>query len=1257
MQPTMSSKVPAITAAESSVQIENIQDAKHMTPMQLVRRHAGEISSFRDEERRTNHLMHNDNDDSSLDEDDEIEEVLQKSFVKTEDMHDAFVAKEAARAADCVGWCVMLSMMAMGGIMAVLVYFFVTGQETQNFEVQYQVVSKEVILGVQRNSDQLYQQLQFLGRSLISRTSDSFLGQPVPLNDWEPFAQGVRKQFRLPLLAYAPWLTTDSQREDWGLYSSTRAQDWVNESYQYQLQQGRQNYSSVPSWVSSVFIRDFIWRFRDNGFAEKDFGPGPYSPAWLWSLPFVKANGQAVLDMENFNFFTNPIYRRMANETVNRNDASSSTGAATTSLPNLAFLSPPFNLSSLYGAAFQMAISDRNATDAYSVGLIPVWSTPDLPVNGDANLTGHLSAAIPWTTLFGNILQDNQKGLTAVVNSCSGAAVNTYTINGKVATYAGSGDLHSPQYSKYAYSSYYYGLVNRSDLTGRLYCKHEIIVYPTGTYQSSYTSYSAVLFTATISAVMFISVLLFLSYDYIMRRQQSKVLGEAERSNAIVASLFPGKVARRLFMDQSHHSSVNDLSEGRSTHSVNLRNFMNKGDFKVADASRPIAELFPEATVMFADIAGFTAWSSIREPSQVFTLLESIFQSFDAIAKSFGVFKVETVGDCYVACCGVPEPNEDHATVMAQFARECMRKFNFVVQDLELKLGPDTSDLAVRIGLNSGPVTAGVLRGERARFQLFGDTVNTAARMESTGQKGRIHISEQTANILIAHGRGSWVKPREDMVEAKGKGTLKTFWLEEESAKPRLWAQDGEAAAVGHLRSSMQKRDVEQSLKPELPAELDLGRCSDTLSESSRKKGKADDFSLPEQAPIPTSVVLSEDRKTQRLVDWNCELLMQLLKQVVARRFALSERRSMPDALWEMARTMGLGHMPVEEVVEVIVLPDFDERAIRQVDPETVILSPEVSAQCRNYVALLASMYRKNPFHNFEHASHVTMSVSKLLSRIVAPEVDKEKLAAGMHQELLLHDHTYGITSDPLTQFSVVLSALIHDVDHRGVPNFLLVQEDPNLAAVYRSKSVAEQNSVDMAWNALMRPEFGELRNCIFADKNELRRFRALVVNSVIATDIFDKELGTLRKNRWAKAFSEHHSENTRQDVNRKATIVIEHLIQASDVAHTMQHWHVYQKWNERLFQEMYQAHLTGRWEKDPSAGWYDGEIGFFDNYIIPLAKKLKDCGVFGVASDEYLNYALQNRQEWGAKGSNIVARMVAKYGLPREKEEAKTEL
>jgi len=160
-----------------------------------------------------------------------------------------------------------------------------------------------------------------------------------------------------------------------------------------------------------------------------------------------------------------------------------------------------------------------------------------------------------------------------------------------------------------------------------------------------------------------------------------------------------------------------------------------------------------------------------------------------------------------------------------------------------------------------------------------------------------------------------------------------------------------------------------------------------------------------------------------------------------------------------------------------------------------------------------------------------------------------------------------------------------------------------------------------------------------------------------MATDIVDKELKAMRDNRWEKAFTETataKSSSARAMTNRRATIVIEHIIQASDVSHTMQHWHIYRQWNERLFREMSLAYKEGRADKDPAEFWYKGEIGFFDFYIIPLAKKLKDCGVFGVSSAEYLNYAIQNRQEWESKGQEAVAEMVEK--LKKDLEVSKTD-
>jgi class 3 adenylate cyclase len=162
---------------------------------------------------------------------------------------------------------------------------------------------------------------------------------------------------------------------------------------------------------------------------------------------------------------------------------------------------------------------------------------------------------------------------------------------------------------------------------------------------------------------------------------------------------------------------------------------------------------------------------------EVFTLLETIYGSFDKQAKRRGVFKIETIGDCYVAVTGLPKPREDHAVAMAKFSRDMMDAWDEEKMILLPILGPDLFELGLRIGMHSGPVTAGVLRGDRARFQLFGDTVNTASRMESNGQPMRIHLSEDTANLLRAAKKEHWIKSREDKIIAKGKGEMQTYWL------------------------------------------------------------------------------------------------------------------------------------------------------------------------------------------------------------------------------------------------------------------------------------------------------------------------------------------------------------------------------------------------------------------------------------------------------------------------------------------------
>jgi len=350
----------------------------------------------------------------------------------------------------------------------------------------------------------------------------------------------------------------------------------------------------------------------------------------------------------------------------------------------------------------------------------------------------------------------------------------------------------------------------------------------------------------------------------------------------------------------------------------------------------------------------------------------------------------------------------------------------------------------------------------------------------------------------------------------------------------------------------------------------------------------------------------------------------------------------------------------LDEFKPIIALKRFDADELKaRRRPSSIEIGESAKTQLRSYLASIASMYRHNPFHNFEHASHVTASVKKLLRRIVTlgdekGAFGKQDLSAEETNLVDLAGHSYGITSDPLTQFAVVFSAIIHDVDHPGVPNVQLVKENTRNAQIY-GKSIAEQNSVDLAWEMLMQDDYSDLRACIYQTDEDMKRFRQLVVNTVLATDIVDKELQDLRKARWEVAFSGGTS--LIKDVSsedRKATIVIEHLIQASDVSHTMQHWHIYKAWNEKFFCECYKAYKSGRADVDPSINWYKGEIGFFDFYVIPLAKKLDDCGVFGVSSHEYLNYARANREEWTREGEELVKSFVDGY-LEKESQEEET--
>ena len=166
------------------------------------------------------------------------------------------------------------------------------------------------------------------------------------------------------------------------------------------------------------------------------------------------------------------------------------------------------------------------------------------------------------------------------------------------------------------------------------------------------------------------TALIFALYDYYVQVREKKAEAQAAKTQALVSSLFPKNVQERILEEANKNKAVVEKKPARNRlfsplHTKSsMMQFLDEDDHddigETLKKSRPIADLFPATTILFCDIVGFTAWSSNRGPEQVFTLLETLYHNFDLIAKKRKVWKVETIGDCYVAVAGLPEPRKDH---------------------------------------------------------------------------------------------------------------------------------------------------------------------------------------------------------------------------------------------------------------------------------------------------------------------------------------------------------------------------------------------------------------------------------------------------------------------------------------------------------------------------------------------------------------------------------------------------------------------
>jgi adenylate cyclase len=222
-------------------------------------------------------------------------------------------------------------------------------------------------------------------------------------------------------------------------------------------------------------------------------------------------------------------------------------------------------------------------------------------------------------------------------------------------------------------------------------------------------------------------------HTHLVLREKTELIEQKNRENeALLLNILPGEIANRL----------------------------KGGEHEIADN-------FADVTVLFGDIVGFTVLSTKISAAEIVEMLNSLFSRFDQAAKDLGLEKIKTIGDCYMAVCGLPNCRSDHAERMARMALRMVEATEEYGREKGLSL-------QMRIGLNSGPVVAGVIGTSKFIYDLWGDTVNLASRMESSGVPGQIQVTRNVYDRL----KENFALESRGVIEVKGKGEIETWLLQ-----------------------------------------------------------------------------------------------------------------------------------------------------------------------------------------------------------------------------------------------------------------------------------------------------------------------------------------------------------------------------------------------------------------------------------------------------------------------------------------------
>ncbi|CAB9517983.1 Receptor-type guanylate cyclase gcy [Seminavis robusta] len=551
---------------------------------------------------------------------------------------------------------------------------------------------------------------------------------------------------------------------------------------------------------------------------------------------------------------------------------------------------------------------------------------------------------------------------------------------------------------------------------------------------------------------------------------------------------------------------------------------------------------FEHVTLFFSDIVGFTSICDQVDPWSVIDLLNQLYSCMDYLAEKFKLYKVETIGDAYMCCSGLPFPDENHAENIANFAVAVMECVQHIKSPVDC-----TTPINLRIGIHTGNCTAGVVGTRSPHYALFGDMINTTSRHESTGLPGKIQCSSELFGRLVhdsPHDNQQFHLSPRGLVQMKGKGERFTYWLEEatdhnEFANPvALQALFREVGKMLEQETWRKRKYFGRSVSDTASTVNGLSTSPLTEEEEEKKEG-----STNLQADIGDSL---ED--TPPLESEKC-------------------RATLTD-LWykhhiERAELVAKVYETLLPILQLCMLDNSNSKPSMQ---EAVL-----AEQLFGFIDLISKSFRRpsNPYHCFRRAAHVVAWSNRLFSEIQDGD-------AGVSGK---------VDPGPWYRLALTLAALLRDCKHDGVTDQQLQTEKSAVHEMYGGKKCQAKYSLTHGLD-ILEEDFPDLHKELrwgYPSFFSILRKAALVTNPKQEFELAIK-----------------FPVETERDLAERTESTLSLVLKLADYGYFALEFEQFNDWMEALFAERRVANIKKR-GVDPSPTWHEDRHNLFKDEVLPL--------------------------------------------------------